>query len=148
MASFAQQPFDLAISLRFGEANTEMVALKAALAKRGLHVFLCDEAPGVDLKRTIFEAFGAADLAIIAASATYGRQTTSGFSTYEEMNFLQTERKPYFLLKMTKSPGDSWEEIETRATYNMDVWEYWAPGAPIPEGLIDKIVAKLGSEVK
>ena len=143
MAGFAQRPYDLAISLRFGEANTEMVALKARLAERGLKVFLCDEAPGVDLKRTIFEAFSAADLAIIAASATYGRQTTSGFSTYEEMNFLQTEKKPYFLLKMTPSPNDKWEEVETRATYNMDVWEYWAPGAPMPEGLVDKIVAKL-----
>ena len=143
MAGFAQQSYDLAISLRFGEANTEMVALKARLAERGLKVFLCDEAPGVDLKRTIFEAFSAADLAVIAASATYGRQTTSGFSTYEEMNFLQTEKKPYFLLKMTPSPNDKWEEVETRATYNMDVWEYWAPGAPMPEGLVDKIVAKL-----
>ena len=89
MAGFAQRPYDLAISLRFGETNTEMVALKARLAERGLKVFLCDEAPGVNLKRTIFSAFSAADLAIIAASATYGRQTTSGFSTYEEMNFLQ-----------------------------------------------------------
>ena len=121
------------------------VALKARLAERGLKVFLCDEAPGVNLKRTIFSAFSAADLAIIAASATYGRQTTSGFSTYEEMNFLQTEKKPYFLLKMTPSPNDKWEEVETRATYNMDVWEYWAPGAPMPGDLVDKIVAKLGS---
>ena len=74
--------------------DAEMVALKARLAERGLHVFLCDEAPGVNLKRTIFGAFSAADLAIIAASATYGRQTTSGFSTYEEMNFLQVKKKP------------------------------------------------------
>ena len=108
-----------------------------------MKVFLCDEAPGVDLKRTIFEAFGAADLAIIAASATYGKQTTSGFSTYEEMNFLQVLKKPWFLLKMTPSPSDSWEEVVTIATCGMDVWEYWAPGAPMPEGLVDKIVAKL-----
>ena len=40
MAGFAQRPYDLAISLRFGEANTEMVALKALLVERGLKVFL------------------------------------------------------------------------------------------------------------
>ena len=39
-------------------------------------------------------------------------------------------------------PGDSWEEDVTIATFGMDVWEYWAPGAPMPEGLVDKIVAK------
>ena len=50
------------------------------------------EAAGVDLMRTITRAFSKASLVIVAASATYGQQTTSGFSTYEEMNFVQIKK--------------------------------------------------------
>ena len=69
------EKYDLAISLRFGETNAEMVALKAALVARGYNVFLCDETPGANLKRAIFTAFGQCDLAVIAGSLTYGQQT-------------------------------------------------------------------------
>ena len=82
MASFSG-PYDIAISLRFIETSKEMAALKAQLVARGLKVFLCDESPGVNLKRTIFKAISECDLAVIAASKTYGCQTASGFSTYE-----------------------------------------------------------------
>ena len=91
----------MAISLRFAEASPEMTALKAALAAKSYEVFLCDEAAGVDLMRTITSAFSHCQLVIVAATKTYGKQTTSGFSTYEEMNFFVTSKTPYFLIKMT-----------------------------------------------
>ena len=135
--------YDFAISLRFGETNDEMVALKNALVARGYRVFLCNEAPGVNLKKKISGVFSACDMAIIAASATYGRKTTSGFSTYEEMNFIQSEGTPYFLLKMTAAQDLNWEEDVTRGTYNMDLYQYWKPGTPMPNDLVDNIVKKL-----
>ena len=115
---------------------------KAALVAKSYEVFLCDEAAGVDLMRTITSAFSHCELVIVAATKTYGKQTTSGFSTYEEMNFFVTSKTPYFLIKMTETPGDRWEEDATNFNFSTAVWEYWKPGTPMPAGLPDRVIAK------
>lgn len=79
------QPFDVFVSLRFGEAATEGHVLKRALEHRGLRVFLCNALAGDNLMELIYDALVSARLAVIMASETYGTPTTSGFSTYEEV---------------------------------------------------------------
>ena len=41
---------------------------------------------------------------------TYGKQTAIKFSTYEELQFIVNESKPYFLIKMC----DKFEVADTR----------------------------------
>ena len=60
------------------------------------------------------------------------------------MQFIETERKPYFLIKMTATPDDTWEEEATQAMFGEGAYdEYWKPGTPMPGDLPLKIVTKL-----
>jgi hypothetical protein len=76
--------YDVFISLRFSEAMEEAAAIKAALVKRGLNVFLCDVPPGKDIAQTVIAALAQCKMVVIMGSETYGAKTTAGFSTYEE----------------------------------------------------------------
>ncbi len=48
----------------------------------------------------VFSALANCKLAVIMGSATYGRNTGAGFSTYEEFNFIMDEEKEFYLFKM------------------------------------------------
>merc|ERR1719506_1595704 len=79
--------YDVFISLRFGEAGSEGQQLKQELERRGVRVFICNELAGANLMDLIYSAIQSAKLVVLMASATYGRRTTAGFSTYEEFQF-------------------------------------------------------------
>jgi hypothetical protein len=88
------------ISLRFGEAMEEAVALKAALEAQGLDVFLCAVAPGDDLASTVIHALHHCTLVVILGTATYGTKTKSPCSTFQELRYIIANDKPFFLVKM------------------------------------------------
>ena len=85
------------------------LAVHVRFLMEGKRVFLSNVLPGENVQRAIFDAIDRCECAVILASATYGKCTTT-FSTYQEMNSILTNRKPFFLIKMC------------------DYWEVWAGG--------------------
>ena len=82
------------ISLRFGEAMDEGLALQRSLRERGVRAFICNVAPGGNLHATIAAALDACHLTLILASETYGKATNDLFDTSKELAFVIAERKP------------------------------------------------------
>jgi hypothetical protein len=118
---------DVFISFRFGEAHTEALALRQALEACGLVVFLSDVAAGGNLQVVIAKALDHCKLAVILASATYGHQTNSLFDTYSEMNFIVSQRKRYYLVRMIP-PEDRWSEAHVTMAFPPSImYKLWWP---------------------
>ena len=119
--------------------------LKAALEALGLVVFLSDVSPGGDLQRVIAQALGSCKLAIILATKTYGEKTNGLFDTSSEMNFIVTQNKPYYLVRMIPF-GQDWAEPSTTMAFPSSVmFKLWMPGDPMPNDMVDDIMARLAS---
>lgn len=86
-------------------------------------------------------------MAIIMGSVTYGKNTASNFSTYQELFYILDEKLPFFLIKMC----DRFSEADTRFQLNSGVAYFkWLPAADqqcpaVPPGLVDEIKAKLAT---
>ncbi len=136
--------YDIFISLRFGEAMDEAVALKAALQQRSLSVFLCDVPEGKDIARTVISALTHCKLAVILGTLTYGTETTAGFSTFDELRYIKNEQKPFFLVKMC----DRFEVEEARVRLPIDISYFpWQPKSAaerksIPPTLVERILKR------
>ena len=129
------------VTFRFVEAETEANLIKEGLEARGHKTFVSNETPGSDLQEAIAKAIGESKVQIMLATKTYGKKTNQQYSTYQEMNY-SLDHNP-FLIKM---PADvEWEESATQMALSGRMWEAWTPGEPIPEGLIDRIIAKAGT---
>ena len=136
--------YDIFITFRFGEAHAEAVALKAGLEVYGLKVFLSNAAPGTDLQDLISHALATCKLAVILATETYGRKTNALFCTSSEMNYiLDGNRKPFYLVRMIPSSQDWAEPATTMAFPSSVMYKLWMPGDPMPNDLIDDIIARL-----
>ena len=141
MSSQLEVP-DVFISFRFGEAHTEALALKAALEARGLTVFLSNASPGTNLQHMIAHALANCKLAVILATETYGRQTNALFCTSAEMNYIVgNDRKQFYLVRMIPIGEDWAEPLTTMAFPPSIMFKLWLPGEPMPEDLVDEIVA-------
>ena len=86
--------YDIFISLRFGEGMEQGTALLQQLQARGIRVFICDVAPGGDIRTVIAEALDSCRLAVILATETYGVTTNGMFDTCKELAFIVSEKKP------------------------------------------------------
>ena len=91
---------DVFISLRFAEALDQGKRLKAELETIGLSVFLCAADAGDDLADVIAENLVKSKLVVILGTATYGFKTSSSYSTYNELEYVTSANKPFFLVKM------------------------------------------------
>ncbi|EGD73649.1 hypothetical protein PTSG_05359 [Salpingoeca rosetta] len=138
--------FDVFISLRFGEARHAARGLEKALQAHGLRVFLCDIAPGGDIARAVIRSLHGCKMAVLLGTRTYGQQTASKFSTYEELRYIIDQEKPFFLVKMC----DDFVEPETKFHLPSNVAYFpWLPeGGDVPDmdvpvELVDAIIAKL-----
>lgn len=137
--------YDIFISLRFGEALEEATALKKLLADRGLSVFLCAVPEGESIADAIIAALDTCKLVVILATRTYGAKTASTFSTYEELNYIVEQRKPYFLVKMC----EQYAEARTRFHLPSHISYYpWLPRSEaerldVPQQLVDNIEDRL-----
>jgi len=133
------------ISLRFGEAMLEAKSLQQDLHARGISTFLCDIPEGEDLAGAVITALTNCKLAVILGTKTYGKKTSSGFSTFEELRFIVNERKPHFLVKMCAE----FEEAETRFRLPPDISYFlWQPKSDeervrLPTGMVDRMVRRL-----
>jgi hypothetical protein len=136
--------YDIFISLRFGEAMDEAVALKAALQQRGFSVFLCDVPPGVDIARTVISALTHCKLAVILGTLTYGTETPPGFSTFDELRYIKNEKKPFFLVKMC----DRFQVEEAKVRLPIDIsYFFWQPKSEaekkrVPSALVEQILQR------
>ena len=136
----SQREYHIFFSLRLAEAMDEAEELKAAIqrARPVVSCFLSGGNPNAsDLGIIIPRALNGAKLAIVMGSKTYGKQTASNFSTYEEMQFILSEKKPMFLLKMC----DDWEEAQTKVMIGSKKYKPWQVGTPMPNGIVDEILA-------
>ena len=138
MAQEGKTPYAVFVSFRFAEALAEANALQRELNARGYRTFVSNETPGADLQTAINKAIGESKLQVLLATPTYGKKTNEFFSTFQEMNYA-LPRNP-FLVKMTASPDDDWDEPAADMALSGRMYEYWKPGAPMPDGLVDKIV--------
>lgn len=138
--------YDIFISLRFCEALHEGKALKKQLEEQHLRVFLCEVLEGLDLGDTITDALHHSSLVVILGTATYGRPTTSPYSTLQELKFVVDEKKPFYLVKMCE------EFLENAAKFHLTrsvAYYSWSPTTAqrheevdVPKELIDRIVKR------
>eukprot|EP01040_Poterioochromonas_malhamensis_P014817 gene14817-16474_t len=134
--------FQIFISLRFAEAIQHAEIIKKELEIKGISTFLCAVEPGGDIAREIVSALTNCKLVIIMGSKTYGKDTGAGFSTFEELRFICSEKIPYFLVKMC----DRFEEPETRFRLDNSIsYLQWFPNTPMPNDLITRVIDKLSS---
>ncbi len=128
------------ISARFCEASTEAGQLKQTLEAKGISTFLSNVPPGENLSSTIAHALKSCDLVVIMGTATYGKNTDVGFSTYNELKYVCEKKKPFYLIKMC----DSFEEPETVLVLHQGIsYHRWRPRTPMPPDLVPKIIAKV-----
>lgn len=142
--------YDVFLSLRFCEAEHAGQAIKLALQQRGLSVFLCRESPGDDMTKAIIDALHECKMAVILGTEAYGRRTNVSFSTYQELRYIMSRNKPFFLVKMCHD----FVEREARFRLTEDIMHYpWQPeqstaNVDVPSDLVDQIVAKLEVRTK
>ena len=151
--------YDIFISLRFSEKGTvtgkpwkpieAATLLKKALIAQGYSVFLCAVENGDSILDAVASALANSRFYIILASETYGTQTASLCSTYQEMIAIVGGNKPYFLIKMC----DSFEVDVTRLTLHDHImFTIWKPynqlEASLPHQLIDEIKANYQKKVQ
>ena len=141
--SECDQPKDVFISFRFGEAKAEALALRKALEARNVSVFLSGASPGDDLQDKIAVALDNCRMAVILASKTYGTETNGLFDTGAEMNFVRSHQKPFVLVRMIDF-GEDWALSRTKMAFPLSLMQIlWLPGTPMPDDLVDVILKKL-----
>ena len=80
-------------------------------------------------------------LVVVMGSETYGQRTASINSTFEELQFILSEGKDFFLIKMC----DRFKCPHTRMAFGSGiVYKHWAPGTDMPPGLVTDVVQALG----
>ena len=129
------------ISFRFKESEKEAIALKGALEARGHRTFVSNETAGSDLQEAIATAIDQSKVQVLLATKSYGTKTNQQYSTYQEMNYA-LDNSP-FLIKMTESPDDKWEQAAAAMALSGRMWEFWKPGTPLPEHMVSAILAKI-----
>ena len=98
------------------QAHREALMIKAALEALGLVVFLSNVSPGGDLQDVISEALGMCKFAIILATKTYGAKTNGLFDTSNEMNYIISRSKPFYLVRMIPF-DEEWAEMRTNVAF-------------------------------
>eukprot|EP00286_Rhodomonas_abbreviata_P009190 CAMPEP_0181321532 /NCGR_PEP_ID=MMETSP1101-20121128/18742_1 /TAXON_ID=46948 /ORGANISM="Rhodomonas abbreviata, Strain Caron Lab Isolate" /LENGTH=418 /DNA_ID=CAMNT_0023429379 /DNA_START=58 /DNA_END=1315 /DNA_ORIENTATION=- len=135
---------DVFISLRYVEASTEADLLKAELEKKGLKVYICDPNPGDDMLEEISREIEGATLRVIMGSETFGEQTQSTFSTYEELQSIlrlhKQKKMGFFIVKMC----DEFKVATTRVSLPSNLsYIKWSAGHPMPDNLVQILSDKL-----
>jgi len=74
-------------------------ALKVELEAKGVSTFVCAVPVGESIAKQIIDNLMHCKLAVILGSETYGQQTDSPFSTYDELTALRDHKIPFFLVK-------------------------------------------------
>ena len=116
--------------------------------QEGANTVVIGELPGGDLLKAVSEGMEAADLFIVMGTETYGKETSGVIDTYQEMVYIKSSKKPYFLINM--NPDSSlvrFKESATNLVFNLNTvsWERWKVGKPMPLKLVEHVMAKLAN---
>lgn len=137
--------YDIFISFRVSEAEREARALKRALERWDLRVFLCDVRTGNDAGRAIIQALSECRMVVVLGTRTYGKQTKASYSTYQELRYIMEERKPFFLIKMCNAFTEHAARFHLTGTTQHHPWGQFQDGHRIypSNDLVDAIVNEL-----
>lgn len=128
------------ISVRFSEALEEALALKQCLDDNGIPTFVCALLPGANLLQTIASELEHCELVVVMGTSTYGFKTDSHFCTYQELQYIMTQRKPFFLVKMC----DRFNVPSTTLQLTNDIAYFpWTAGTAMPSNIVQSIQQKL-----
>jgi hypothetical protein len=132
-------PYDAFLSLSFLEAIEEARAVKTALEKRGLRVFLCNMPEGESMQREVEYALHHSTLFVIFGTKTYGKETGSVVCTYVELANIIENKYNFFLIRMC----DVYDEDTAKTHLHPDIMAaMWTPKTAMPFDLIDKIMQR------
>ena len=93
---------------------------------------------GKDIAEEVAKKIDEAKLVLIFGCESYGIGTVS-YSTKQELEFVLSEKKPYFLIKMC----DRFKEARTRFVFHEGIsYCMWKHGDPIPANLIADIAKR------
>ena len=136
---------DIFFSLRFNATGPmkEANLLQAELAKRNVNAVIINVESGKSIAAEVIENLHQSKLAVLFATSDYGVKGTVNFSTYEELEFILQEKKPFFLIKMC----DRYTDPTTRFRLPDSIsYVDWRIGQPMPSDLVAKVIARFDSE--
>ena len=119
--------------MRFGKDQVhqhEAPALKAALAKHGIDLFVAAPKRGEDISRVVFEALALSDFFIAFATPTYAEDTGNPACTYNELQYWRTTVQP-----KAKKKGVTKPIIPIRMLNEGEEFETSRPGVLLAEVL-------------
>ena len=130
---------DIFCSLRFGYSMKEATLVKNQLKEEyDIHATIIDVPEGEDIAEQVAVKLDEAKMALIFGCETYGFGTVS-YSTKQELEFIISEKKPFFFIKMC----DQFSEASTRMTLPDDsAHGKWEHGKPMPPNLLADIVKR------
>jgi len=136
-STFRSDDVDVCISCRFDEAVDASVALQRQLQEKGLTVFVGNSAEG------IMHALNACKLTVVMGTASYGMETGAQFGTCQELRYIVSKHKPFFLVKMCHAfVASSTARVLSNTSMQSFFWvpEERAASAIVPPGLVDGIM--------
>ena len=130
---------DIFISLRYAEAEKYARQIVNGLKEKepSINTIIIDAEVGENIAEKVANSIDESKLCLIMGSKTYGQETASTFSTYEELEYIKSEKKPIFLVKMC----ERFEVPTTRLKLNNSIsFFYWDTDKLMPDDLIPKIM--------
>jgi hypothetical protein len=88
--------------LRYAEADTEATLVVTELRNRGINAVMITDVPnGFSIDRAVAEAIVKAKLVVIFGTRSYGIETNSPCSTFQELSYIVDKKwNSFFLIKM------------------------------------------------
>lgn len=132
---------DIFISLRYNEAEKYARQIVNALEEKlpSINAVIINADIGENIAEQIVRSIDESKLCLIMGSATYGLETASTFSTYEELEYIRSEKKSIFVIKMC----ERYEVSTTRLKLNNSIMYYFWKNPekePMKDDLIQKIM--------
>jgi len=144
-------PITLFGSMRFdGTQKDEGLALKKALARFGINLFVAAPGLGDSIDLVVYEQMENSDGFVVFGTSNYAADTGNTASTFKELSYWQNrlaKKKPdrLFPLNMLRDGEEEHEHIMARVLFNTnDAWAHWPKGTPLPDKVVQGILAKFG----
>ena len=76
-----------------------------------ISTFLCSIPEGESIPRQVAQNLVKAKLVVIFGTKTYGKETGSSYSTYQELQYVMEEKKPFLVILDVNLPGRNGLEV-------------------------------------
>ena len=126
-----------------GQPLPEAIELREALKERGVHLKIVELTPGADINQEVFESIEHAEAFMVFGTSNYGEKTANPACTYFESEYARNAGKKMILLRMI--PWEqTFDHLQARVMFGMNSLVLsWMEEMPMPEDLVDSIVAAL-----